>query len=71
MDFFQKNINYLQLFPYKVFKIKNFFDENYYKNLNENFSNISSFNDKELTKFDNNKFGLTSESIAYKIYFIK
>ena len=46
---FQK-ITYLQLFPYKVFKIKNFFEKDYYGHLNENFPNILSFS-KEITKF--------------------
>ena len=65
MDF-SKDISYLQLFPYKVFKIKNFFEKDYYGHLNENFPNILSFSKDDLTKFDNNKFGLTSESIAYQ-----
>lgn len=69
MDF-SKNISYLQLFPYKVFKIENFFEENYYDNLNENFPKISRFNNEELTEFDNNKFGLTSESIAYEKFIL-
>ena len=65
MDF-SKNISYLQVFPYKVFKIENFFEKNYYNNLRDNFPEISRFSNEELTAFDNNKFGLTSESIAYK-----
>lgn len=67
---YSKNISYLQLFPYKVFKIKNFFNEDYYNNLNENFPNILRFSKKELTEFDNNKFGLTSESIGYEKFIL-
>ena len=60
------NINWENKYPFKIFSISNFLNENDYNKINLNFPNFEDINKDNFFKFEDNKFGITSGSPEYQ-----
>ena len=65
------NINWENKYPFKIFSISNFLNENDYNKINLNFPNFEDINKDNFFKFEDNKFGITSGSPEYQKIILK
>lgn len=65
---FNKKIDFIRKKPFTLFKINNFFPEEFYKKLTENFPNIENFTDKQLDDFKNKKYAFDTSSELHKLH---
>ena len=65
------NINWENKYPFKIFSISNFLNENDYNKINLNFPNFEDINKDNFFKFEDNKFVITSGSPEYQKIILK